>query len=157
MRSLKICGAAGIALAVSACASTPGKVSLIPHGSGPMGVGEALDKNIYVVMGGQRYSGTFTTVRDANFVTSSSGTVDSNATVRASGSGGIATATGQQQTAVTSRSEITSNTGSGIANLQNETGDRIRCEFRISGGWGTASGIGLCTDNQGRSYDLQIQ
>ncbi len=118
-------------------------LTLHPQDGGGMGQGVAQDagKTVTITLHGRIYSGTY--VYDGGKVAyintyGSSTTYSGTESATAFGSGfGSAYVPGS---------------GNGRIFAISPDGDAIRCEFQYSGG----SGLGICRDNAGKEYDLQL-
>lgn len=127
-------------LALTACTHN---LSLHSREGWPNGDGTAneIGKKVTISLGGKAFFGQY--VYDGGRV----GFVTTSSTATAFGPGGSATAFG-------SGNATTYLPGSGQGRIFATAfdGDALRCEFQFSGG----SGLGVCQDNRGKFYDLQI-
>ncbi|MCR9224057.1 MAG: hypothetical protein NXH70_08295 [Hyphomonas sp.] len=141
----KLLIAAGLACVLVGCASTA-VVTLVPHGPGDIGKGEAEQNGaMFVDLNGKRYEGEFSSMRD------SSSTTTGSAFGSAYGSGGYGTAT------ATGTAFSQSNTGNGTAWLRSVDGDMIRCQFRFENKGLGGTAIGVCQDDIGQQFDLTMK
>ena len=129
------------ALILSACAPT---VTMMGRTTGDIGKGSlkgalfGTGGPIYVDLRGERYEGTWITVRDPG-----SATFSLLNTYGSNGGSGTGTFFGIKQ----------SDTGYGTAIMRAPSGTTLRCEFRYSNT--TATGIGVCMHKDGELFDLQ--
>ena len=132
--------AVAIAVTLSGCAH---KFSIFPRNGSGKGTGEASDfgRELTINMNGKTYRGTY---------------VYGGGSVAVTNSFGSATAFSGSQSvyAYGSGSSTTFIPGSGKGQLLafSDDGDAIRCNFNYQ----SSSGIGVCEDNKGNLYDLQI-
>lgn len=132
-------------LTMVGCMSTAA-VTLVPQGPGEIGRGEAKQGGeMFVELNGKIYEGEFSSMRDSS--SSTTGTAFGTAY----GSGGYANAT------ATGTAFSQSNTGSGSAYLRSADGDMIRCQFRFENKGFGGTAIGVCKDDEGKTYDLTMK
>lgn len=119
------------------------KLALYPRDGGPVGKGtaEEASKSVTINLGAKTYTGTY--IYDGGRVV----TFQSHSTTTAYSSAKSATAYGSGF-----GSAYVPGSGNGRILVSSQGGDSLRCEFQYSNG----SGLGVCLDNAGKEYDLQI-
>ena len=130
-----------LSLVLSGCAY---QLTLMPRDGGSMYQGTATGDGVSgrgemsVTIQGDTYQGTWTAVRDYSSMTLMNAYGQNNRGVRAQAIGyGTTTSAGS----------------SGLALLRSLNNKGLRCEFQY-GGYGT--GLGVCQDDAGRLFDMQI-
>lgn len=126
-------------LALAGCTH---QISLIPRDGGQAGSGEANEsgKKVTINLSGRTYLGTYVYDGGSVITTQSYGTTQ-------------AVSGAARATAFTNGTASSYVPGSGNGKiLAFSGGDSLRCDFQYSGG----TGIGICTDNAGKQYDLLI-
>ena len=118
-------------------------LTLHPRDGGSIGQGVAQEagKTVTITLNGRTYSGTYVYDggRIATFQSYGSATVYSGARAATAFGSGFGSA-------------YVPGSGNGRILATSNDGDAIRCEFQYSSG----SGLGVCRDNAGKEYDLQI-
>lgn len=110
-------------------------LALMPRGPGPMAHGTAkqIDTSVSIALGGETFNGRYVYVQGGSF--------------------SLGTAFAGGKTATGSAAGVSA-VGNGNVLAQSSNGHNLRCVFSFSG-W-SESGTGVCEDDGGALYDLQI-
>jgi hypothetical protein len=116
------------------------QVKMMPRDGGVLYSGHANGRghgSVSANIGGKSYTGTWITVVDSGnlILLDTYGTDSQGMAYRNSGS-----------------AQVTSTRGAGVAILSAPDSSGLRCEYKISSGMG----VGVCRDDKGRIYDIQI-
>jgi hypothetical protein len=129
-----------ISLLIGGCSH---RLSLIPRHGGLNGEGiaEEAGKKVTITLNGKTYTG--------QYVYGDGGVAFTNTFGNATAYSGVGTATAYGSSFSTT---YVPGSGNGRILATSTDGDAIRCEFQYSSG----GGLGVCEDNAGELYDLQI-
>ena len=116
-------------LSLSAC-TTSYSLSLLSQDGSPGGVGTAqvIGETVTIQLNGKMFNGTYTYDGDENI-------------------------TSDQYGRPLGGTLVVSGSGDGRILASAPDGDRVRCDFQFQG----RSGLGTCSDNAGKQYDLMIK
>jgi len=140
---MKIRSLISICLFVTIISGCSHNFTLIPRhdGGNGTGVAEELGKKVTISLDGRTYSGQYVYAGGSIAFTNKYG----SATVYSKAGTATAFGSGFSTTYIPG-------SGNGRILATSIDGDSIRCEFQYSNG----SGLGVCEDNAGKVYDLQI-